>query len=72
MRQALPDKLMKVEILKRWICGGRMPAVGRVVDLPDDLAAGGIEKGLCRKVDDPAGEQSPGPKAKVKRKKRSG
>jgi len=38
---------MRVRILKPWICGGKNPAVGKVVELPGDLARSGIERGLC-------------------------
>ena len=36
---------MKVRILKEWIA---VPGkVGKVVDLPEDIAKGGIERGVC-------------------------
>ena len=41
---------VKVKVLKSWICGGRVPEVGSILELPDELARSGIERGLCRKV----------------------
>jgi len=32
-----------------------MDKVGKVVDLPENIARGGIERGLCEDPDDPAG-----------------
>ena len=39
---------MRVKILKPWICGGKNPPVGKVIDLPQVLAKSGIERGLCK------------------------
>ena len=36
-----------VRILKPWLCGGRLPEVGKTVELPKELAGSGIERGLC-------------------------
>jgi|GEM_PF-2926479 hypothetical protein len=41
---------MKVRILKPWLCGGRLPQVGKTVDLPEETARSGIERGLCTAV----------------------
>ncbi len=41
---------MKVRILKPWLCGGRLPQVGKTVDLPEETAQSGIERGLCTTV----------------------
>ncbi|MEA2064475.1 MAG: hypothetical protein U9P14_12300 [Gemmatimonadota bacterium] len=41
---------MKVRIVKPWICGGRNPEVGSVIELPDDLAESGIRRELCEAV----------------------
>lgn len=41
---------MKVRILKSWLCGGRLPRVGRTVDLPEEVARSGIERNLCAAV----------------------
>jgi len=41
---------VKVKVLKHWICAGRCPEVGAVIELPEDLARSGIEKGLCRRI----------------------
>ena len=51
---------MKVKILKPWICGGKNPPVGKVLDLPRDLAASGIERGLC----EPANLKGAAPRAR--------
>ncbi|MBN2290705.1 MAG: hypothetical protein JXQ83_15330 [Candidatus Glassbacteria bacterium] len=52
---------MLVKILKPWICGGRVPAVGEVLDLPQALAGSGLERGLCER----AGREKPGRKARA-------
>ena len=41
---------MKVRILKPWLCGGRLPQVGKTLELPEDTARSGIERGLCTAV----------------------
>jgi len=38
---------MKVRILKPWLCAGRLPQVGKTVELPEEIARSGIERGLC-------------------------
>ena len=44
------SSFMRVRILKPWICGGKNPPVGKVIDLPQPLAHSGIERGLCEPV----------------------
>jgi len=41
---------MKVRILRRWLCGGRLVEPGALLELPEALAKSGIRNGLCSKV----------------------
>ena len=41
---------MKDRILKPWLCGGRLPQVGKTIELPENTARSGIERGLCTAV----------------------
>ena len=41
---------MKVRILRRWLCGGRLVEPGALLDLPEALAKSGIRTGLCSKA----------------------
>ena len=40
---------MKVRILRRWLCGGRLVEPGALLELPEALAKSGIRTGLCSK-----------------------
>lgn len=41
---------MKVRILRRWLCGGRLAEPGARLELPEGLAKDGIRRGLCSKM----------------------
>ena len=60
---------MKVRILKPWLCGGRLPQVGKTVDLPEETAQSGIERGLCTTLKRP--RRSTATRARSKKRKSS-
>ena len=61
--------MKSVKILKPWICCGKNPPIGSVVELDDSLAKSGSDRGLCKIVD--KSTDKPKASAKTGRKRKT-